>query len=103
MKKKKESGQPRSAEELRSVAPADSGQCEAARNPLLHPKRGDVIRLPHDYRDRQIAGVTDTVSLMGQDRGRDVPMSYCALSVWPQMVRTAQVIRLAGPERAAKG
>lgn len=67
----------------------------AARDPRKHPRKGDVIRLPGDYRDREIARVDDTVLLYGTDRGREIPMSYCSLTVWPRLAEKAKVVSIA--------
>lgn len=65
------------------------------RDPRIEPKKGDIVQLPRDFRQREIASVTDTVSLYGINRGRLVPMSYCSLAAWPRLARGAKVIRVA--------
>ncbi len=69
------------------------------RDPRKVPKKGDVIRLPGDYRDRKIAQVNDFVSLYGQDRGRDIPMSYCSLAMWPTLAKNAKIVSVAPDKR----
>lgn len=67
----------------------------AQRDPRIDPHRGDIIRFAGDYRDREIVRVDDSVCVYGSHLGRDIPMSVCIQSRWPEMAKNAKVIHRA--------